>query len=57
MISYMNIEGLKKSKVNGIMRYHNKMKILNNYYKPKKVKFHNLIINIQHGIKIVMVIL
>ena len=57
MISYMNIEGLKKSKVNGIMRYHNKMKILNNYYKPKKVKFHNLIINIQHGMKIVMVIL
>ena len=52
MISYTNIENLKKNKVIGIMLYNNKMKILNNYYKLKKVKFQNLLMNIQHGIKI-----
>ena len=57
MISYMNVEKLKKNKVNGIMRYHNKMKILNNYYKPKKAKFQKFLMIIQYGIKILMVIL
>ena len=57
MISYTNIENLKKNKVIGIMRYHNKMRTLNNYCKLKKVKFQNLIINIQYGIKIQMDIL
>ena len=57
MISYMNVEKLKKNKVIGIMRYHNKMKILNNYWKLKKAKFQKFLVNIQYGIKILMVIL
>ena len=52
MISYMNVEKLKKNKVIGIMRYHNKMRTLNNYCKLKKVKFQKFLINIQYGIKI-----
>ena len=57
MISYMNVEKHKKNKVIGIMRYHNKMRTLNNYCKLKKVKFQKFLMNIQYGIKIQMDIL